>query len=133
MGINTEQWRARIGTYNGGRGHRVCRAHQNHYVNSVSWTTGEIMSTIPLCIQHGVGFLSLWIILCFLGLWLNKFQSFHCKSNYCKNIRGSVSIRMCISLMTAASVLLHFLLIMAGDVELNPGPGMGNLRKTLKK
>ena len=130
MGIDTEQWRARIGTYNGGTGRKMCRAHHNPHVNAVSWTTGEIMSTVPLCVQHGVGFLSVWIILCFFGHWLMRVGSFHCKSNYWKNIKVAVPIGMCISLMVVTSLLLHFLallLIMAGDVELNPGPGMGNL------
>ena len=37
-------------------------------------------------------------------------------------------MHQCVSLMAGAAVLLHslaLLLIMAGDVELNPGPGMG--------
>ena len=130
MGIDTEQWRARIGTYNGGRGRRICRAHQNPCVNAFSWTTEEIMSTIPLCVHNGVGFLSVWIILCFFGHWLRRVGSFHCKSNYWKTIRVTVPIGMCVSLIVGAAVLLHslaLLLIMAGDVELNPGPGMGNL------
>ena len=55
MGIDTEQWRARIGTYNGGRG---CRTRFRVYPTSherstaaVSWATGEIIDTTPLPVQ----------------------------------------------------------------------------------
>ena len=86
------------------------------------------MNTVSLCVQHGVGFLSVWVILCFFGHWLMRVGSFHCKSNYWKNIRAIVPVGMCVSLIVGAAVLLHslaLLLIIAGDVELNPGPGMG--------
>ena len=134
MGIDTEQWRARIGTYNGGRGRRICRTHQNPCVDAVSWTTGEIMGTIPQCVQQGVGVVSLWIILCYFShFWTRVGSSYPISLSrvYRKSLRAIlfVGVTVCTmaSLTATTVVLLHFLallLIMAGDVELNPGPGM---------
>ena len=141
MGIDTEQWRARIGTYNGGRGRRVRRALYQS-CNAVSWTTGEILSTAPLFVQQGIACVSLWIFLLSLSRWWTRVRSsFSAKLNregfnHHKISRATVSVTLCITLVMTAAVLLYSLaliLIMAGDVELNPGPGIGELKIMFKQ
>ena len=93
------------------------------------------MSTVPLCVQQGVGVVSLWVILCFFGhYWIRVGSSYPTSLSrvYRKGLRAIlfVGVTACTmaSLVVTTVVLLHFLallLIMAGDVELNPGPGMG--------
>ena len=140
MGIDTEQWRARIGTYNGGRGRRVRRALYQS-CNAVSWTTGEILSAAPLFVQQGIACVSLWILLLSLSHWWTRIRSsFSAKLNregfnHHKISRATVPVTLCITLVMTAAVLLYslaLLLIMAGDVDLNPGPGMGKLQIKLR-
>ena len=134
MGIDTEQWRARIGTYNGGRG---CRTSFRAFPRSlacpaITWTTE---SSAPLPVQAGVSVVSLWIVLCSLRrLWkkVGSSQSTKpvsgCSYHSNEDTKAPVLITVCVSLMITISFLLYslaLLLVMAGDVELNPGPGMG--------
>ena len=134
MGIDTEQWRARIGTYNGGR---RCRTPSGSYQrlpvsHAVTWTTRDIIQTTPLPVQAGIALVSLWMVLCSLHCLWKKIES----SQSTKIVQGcsfyrkkdTMFITVCVSLLAAATVIFHslaFLLIMAGDVELNPGPEMG--------
>ena len=137
MGIDTEQWRARIGTYNGGKGCRILSgSYQRSPVShAVTWTTRDIIQTIPRPVQAGIALVSLWMVLCYLHCLWKKVECsqstkivrgcFYYRNEYKK---ATLFITVCVSLLAAAVVLLHSLalfLIMAGDVELNPGPGMG--------
>ena len=144
MGIDIEQWRARIGTYNGGR---VCRTRNKIYSSShasstaaVTWATGEIINTVPLPVHAGIAFVSLWMVLGYLSQchWWKKVKSTHPTKltqgslyEWNKNTTATVSrSTVCVSMVFTAAILLYslaLLLIMAGDVELNPGPGIGEL------
>ena len=137
MGIDTEQWRARIGTYNGGRGCRTSfRAFPTSFAcPAITWTTESIISSAPLPVQAGVFVVSLWIVLCTLRrLWkkIGSSQSTKpvsgCSYHRNEDTKAPALITVCVSLVITICFLLYslaLLLIMAGDVELNPGPVMG--------
>ncbi len=106
-----ELWRARIGLFGGGRGSRPkskasSTKHQPLHFSDTVGTTAKV-------IQGGL-----------LLLLILKFLSYQDKSQLLKRMRN-VGL-----LVTSIVVLLHslaHLLLLAGDIESNPGPQMGKL------
>ena len=106
-----ELWRARIGLFGGGRGSRPqskapSTKHQPLHFSDTVGTTAKV-------IQGGL-----------LLLLILKFLSYQDKSQLLKRTRN-VGL-----LVTSIVVLLHslaHLLLLAGDIESNPGPQMGKL------
>ena len=136
MGIDLALWRARIGTFKGGRISRKLRAllaYQRLFLRDpVAWATGETTNCTPIAVQAGIALLSLWLIVRFLGSCWNKIKSTHpTKFNgglsyqWSKDPKAPVSITVCVALVVAAAVLLHSItirLVRSGDIEPNPGP-----------
>ena len=136
MGNDVELWRARIWTFNGGKGSRKLRAllafRRLYLKDPVGWATGETTNCTPVAVQASIACLSLWLILRFLGSCWNKIKSTHptkfnggLSYHWSKDPKAPVSITLSIAVVVAIAVLLHsltILLLRAGDVELNPGP-----------
>ncbi|XP_064387404.1 poly [ADP-ribose] polymerase tankyrase-1-like isoform X5 [Halichondria panicea] len=108
MGITVELWRARIGLFSGGRGSRPhskapLTKHQPLHFSDTVGTTAKV-------VQGGL-----------LLLYILTFLSSQDKSKFLKRTRN-VGL-----LVILIAVLLHslsHLLLLAGDVESNPGPRM---------
>ena len=97
MGIGVELWRARIGLFNGGRGMRPHKG--SHRANNV--TKNGLFLLLAMCLIPPEMFLV-------------------------------VDVSVIVSTVAVVSLLYYViqhslsqLLLMAGDVESNPGPGMG--------
>ena len=108
MGISVELWRARIGLFSGGRGLRPhskapSTKHQPLHFSDTVGTTAKVVQ----------GGLLLLVIL--------KFLSSQDKSLLLKRTRN-VGLLM-IAIVGLVHSLAH-LLLLAGDVESNPGPRM---------
>ena len=127
MGIDIATWRARIG-------HNYCRQSRYvYYPLPVQWRAarlgvGEVMNSTPLLLQGCMAVVSLSLI---LGYTLRGRPIGRCGcGNVCRLRLGSVRsaevrgmpniIEVCLLLGVCAVVL--GLLLMAGDVERNPGP-----------
>ncbi len=111
MGISVELWRARIGLFSGGRGSRPhskapLTKHQPLHFSDTVGTTAKVVQ----------GGLLLLYILTFLSSQDQK-----------KFLKHTINVGL---LVVSIAVLLHsltHLLLLAGDVESNPGPRMGKL------
>ena len=110
MGISVELWRARIGLFSGGKGSRPhskapsTKQQPLHFSDTVG-TTAKV-------VQGGL-----------LLLYILTFLSSQDKTEFLKRTRN-VGL-----LVILIAVLLHslaHLLLLAGDVESNPGAQMGN-------
>ena len=130
MGIDVATWRARIG-------HNYCRQSRYvYYPLQIQWRAarfgvGEVLNNTPLLLQGCMGVVSLSVI---LGYTLRGRPIGTCGcGKVCrpKLRRGSVrsaevggmpSIIEVSLLLGMCAVVLGLLLIMAGDVERNPGP-----------
>ena len=136
MGIEVEQWRARIGTYTARRYCTRTRNCSSFKFSTNLWTTEETITTTPLPIYTGIiAMVFLWILFRFFGHWCKRSwcsqrSKPNCLSSYqIKSYCGTLAMFVCVSLITLTSTLILYslalLLIVAGDVELNPGPGIG--------
>ena len=118
MGIGIELWRARIGLFNGGRG---CRSRKSSHQLSC----GEMVSTSSVDVVAG--------LICLLIVWgAQQIMNIDKKRN---NFSGQLSPPATTAFgVTFTSVdgavflfSLAYLLLLAGDVEQNPGPRMGEI------
>ncbi len=144
MGIGVELWRARIGLFNGGRGGRPRKASLAHQklqcdvtivVTKVLWTqcstlqAEDTTSHRDNCVVESV-----------LNNATDKAPPSNCHedvvpekkkesvtftTNHSRNYSSSICIGLTLILIGAILVFVSLLLLLAGDVELNPGPGLG--------
>ncbi|XP_064385940.1 uncharacterized protein LOC135334611 isoform X5 [Halichondria panicea] len=139
MGIGVELWRARIGLFNGGRGGRPRKASLAHQklqcdvtiiVTKVLWTqyAEDTTSHRDKCVVESV-----------LNNATDKAPPSNCHedvvsekkkesvtftTNHIRNHSSSICIGLTLILIGAILVFVSLLLLLAGDVELNPGPGL---------
>ena len=131
MGIDLATWRARIGLNYCRQSRCACRPLPVKWM-AARWGVGEVMNSTPLLLQCCMAIVSLSLI---LGYTFRRRLTGRCGcGEVCRpKLRGdSVSsaeargmadtgiIGVCLLLGVCAVVLV--LLLMAGDVERNPGP-----------
>ncbi|XP_064385938.1 uncharacterized protein LOC135334611 isoform X3 [Halichondria panicea] len=142
MGIGVELWRARIGLFNGGRGGRPRKASLAHQklqcdvtiiVTKVLWTqyAEDTTSHRDKCVVESV-----------LNNATDKAPPSNCHedvvsekkkesvtftTNHIRNHSSSICIGLTLILIGAILVFVSLLLLLAGDVELNPGPGLATV------
>ncbi len=110
MGITVELWRARIGQFSGGRG---SRPHSKASSTKQPLHFSDTVGTTAKLVRGGL-----------LLLLILKFLSSQDKSLLLKRTR-SAGLLM-IAIVGLVHSLAH-LLLLAGDIESNPGPQMGKL------
>ncbi len=109
MGITVELWRARIGLFSGGRGSQPHSKASSTKQRPLHFS--DTVGSTAKVVQGGL-----------LLLYILKFLSYQDKTKFLKRTRN-VGL-----LVILIAVLLHsltHLLLLAGDVESNPGPRMG--------
>jgi len=131
MGIDLATWRARIGLNYYRQSRYACRPLPVQW-RAASWGVGEVMNSTPLLLQGCMAVVSLSLI---LGYTLRKRSIGRCGcGKVCRpKLRGcsvpsaevggmedTGNVGVCLLLVVCAVVLA--LLLMAGDVERNPGP-----------
>ena len=130
MGIDLATWRARIGL-------NQCRyAYRPLPVQwrATSWGVGEVVNSTPLVLQGCMAFVSLSLILEYaFRRWggCPKGRS-GCGKVRCPKLgggsvpsaeaRGMAGVRSGVCLLLGVCAVVLSLLLMAGDVERNPGP-----------
>ena len=105
-----ELWRARIGQFSGGRG---SRPHSKAPSTKQPLHFSDTVGTTAKVVQGGL-----------LLLLILKFLSSHDKSLLLKRTRNAGLLM--IAIVGLVHSLAH-LLLLAGDIESNPGPQMGKL------
>ena len=133
MGIDLATWRARIGLnyYN------MCRPLQTRwrsiggrlYQSGVaSWEVGEVMSDTPLVLKSCMTVVALSLILQYVVHSWSKLKGrggggkVHCHwRGSTSRVKGTVDGWGTL-LLRAIVVVIPLLLVIAGDVETNPGP-----------
>ena len=134
MGIDLVTWRARIGL----NYYHMCRPLQTRWRSSggqlyqpgvASWGVGEVMNDAPLVLKGCMTVVALSLILQCLVHFLSKLKrrggggKVHCRwHGSSSQVRGTVHGGG-ILLLRAVVVVIPLLLVIAGDVERNPGPG----------
>ena len=133
MGIDLAKWRARIGLNYYRQCRYACRPLPVQW-RAARWGVGEVVNSTPLVFQGCLALVSLSLILeyafhkwggCAKGsggcgkVWCPKMGSGSVPSAEARGMVGVCS-GMCLLLRVCAVVLS--LLLMAGDVERNPGP-----------
>ena len=128
MGIDVATWRARIGLNFSRQTRYACRPLPVQW-KAARWGVGEVVNSTPLLLQGCVAVVSLSLILgytfrrgsigrCGCGkVCSSKFRGGSVPS---AEVRGMTDTAVCLLLGVCAVVLV--LLLMAGDVERNPGP-----------
>ena len=133
MGIDLATWRARIGLNN----NHICRPLQTRWRGGggrlyqpgvASWGVGEVMNDTPLVLKGCMGVVALSLILqCVVFSW-SKLNGrggggkVHCYwQGSTSQVRGTVYGGETL-LLRAVVVVIPLLLVIAGDVEKNPGP-----------
>ena len=126
MGIDLATWRARVGLY-------YCR--QSRYAwrplsvqwRAASWGVGEVMNSTPLLFQGCMAVVCLSLVLgytfrrCGCGkVRRPKLRSGCVPSAEIREMASLGTVGVCLLLRVCSVVLV--LLLMAGDVERNPGP-----------
>ena len=131
MGIDLATWRARIGLNYCRQTRYACRPLQFQW-KAARWGVGEVMNITPLLLQGCMAVVSLSLILeytfrgrpigrCGCGkVCRTKLRSASVPSAEVRGMVGMAIIGVCLLLGVRAVVLA--LLLMAGDVERNPGP-----------
>ena len=123
MGIGVELWRALVGLFNGGRGRRSSSL-------ALQCDATMVLRTQCCTTSHRDKF----VVESVLNNASNRAPPSNCRedvvpekesvTNHSRN--HSSSIRLGLTLMLVL-VFVSLLLLLAGDVELNPGPGLGNI------
>ena len=136
MGIDLSTWRACIGL----NYYHMCRPLQTRWRSSggqlyqpgvASWGVGEVMNNTPLVLKGCMTVIALTLILQYVYMVHSGFKlkgrvvsgKVHC------HLQGSTSqVRGIVDgggtlLLRAIVVVIPLLLVIAGDVETNPGPG----------
>ena len=133
MGIDLATWRTRVGHNYCRQSRYVCRPFPIHW-RATRWGVGEVMNSTPFLLQGCMVVVSLSLI---LGYTLRRrpfaFRRCGCGKVCRPKLRnGSVpsaevremaslgTVGVCLLLRVCSVVLA--LLLMAGDVERNPGP-----------
>ena len=132
MGIDLATWRARIGhNY-----HHMCRPLRTRWKSSggrlyqpgvASWGVGELMNDTPLVIKNCMMVAALSLTLQYVCFWprLNRRGGggkVHCHwQGTTSQVRGAMDGGGML-LLRAIVVVIPLLLVIAGDVETNPGP-----------
>ena len=142
MGVDVELWRARIGLFNGGRGgrsHHASPTNQRLHCDVINIVVAMVLLT-----QY-----------CSLSLFLAEDATSNCEKSVIESLLNTChdpirnrappcnccrkeeftpyySSNICFSRTIAVMLIgvivvysLSLLLLLAGDVELNPGPGIG--------
>ena len=138
MGIDLATWRARIGL----NYYHMCRPLQTRWRSSggrlyqpgvASWGVGEVMNGTSLVLKGCMTVVALSLILQYVVHSWSKLKG-KCRRGkvHCHWWGSTSSFRMgqtinswCL-LLRAIVVMIPLLLVIAGDVETNPGPG-GNI------
>ena len=131
MGIDIATWRARIGHNYYHQSQYACRSLPFHW-RAARWGVGEVMNSTPLLLQGCMAVVSLSLILgytfrrrpirrCGCGkVCRTKLRGGSVPSTEVRGMADTGIIGVCLLLRVCAVVLA--LLLMAGDVERNPGP-----------
>ena len=133
MGIDLATWRARIGL----NYYHMCRPLQTRWRSSdgllyqpgvASWGVGEVMSGTPLVLKGCMTVVALSLIMKYVVHSWPKLRGSSgggkvrcCRWEGTSQVRGTVDGGV-ILLFRAIVVLIPLLLVIAGDVETNPGP-----------
>ena len=133
MGIDLATWRARIGL----NYYHVCRPLQTRWRSSggrlyqsgvSSWGVGEVVNDTPLVLKGCMTVVALSLILHYVVHCWSKLKGRCGGSKVCCHWWGSTSrVTGAVDgggtlLLRAAAVVIPLLLVIAGDVEMNPGP-----------
>ena len=134
MGIDLATWRARIGL----NYYHMCRPLQTRWRSSggqlcqpgvASWGVGEVMNDTPLVLKGCMTVIALSLILQYVVHSWPKLKGrsgggkVHCHwQGGMFQVRGPVDGGGTL-LLRAIVVVIPLLLVIAGDVETNPGPG----------
>ena len=133
MGIDLATWRARIGL----NYYHMCRPIQTRWRNSgalqyqpgvSSWDVGEVMNDIPLVFKGCITVVALSLILQYVVHFRSKLSGRGGSSKMHCHWRESTSqVKRILDdggtlLLRAVVVIIPLLLVIAGDVETNPGP-----------
>jgi len=130
MGIDLATWRARIGLYY----YRICRPLQTKCRNDARWLyqsgvsrcgIEEVVNDIPLVLKGCMTVISLSLILqCVIRTWpILKSRGGSGKvRSHCRWVTPQLRGTMISLLLKAFMVVGLILLVIAGDVEKNPGP-----------
>ena len=131
MGIDLATWRARIGL----NYYHMCRPLQTRWRSSggrlyqpgvASWGVGEVMNDTPLVLKGCISVVALSFILQYVVCSWSKLRGgggkirCHCWGSS-SQVRGTVDSGGTL-LLKAIVVVIPLLLVIAGDVETNPGP-----------
>ena len=134
MGIDLATWRARIGL----NYYHMCRPLQTRWRSSggrlyqlgvASWGVGEVMNDAPLVLKGCMTVVALSLILQYVVHSWSKLRGRSGGGKVCCHWRGSTSrVKGILDgrgtlLLRAIVVVIPLLLVIAGDVETNPGPG----------
>ena len=131
MGIDLATWRARIGL----NYYHKCRPLQTRWRGSggrlyqpgvASWGVGEVMNDTSLVLKGCMAVITLSLILdCLVHPWFKgrgRCGKLRCHwQEATSQVRGTVDGGR-ILLLRAIVVVISLLLVIAGDVETNPGP-----------
>ena len=133
MGIDLASWRARIGL----NYYHTCRPLQTRWRSSggqlylpgvASWGVGEIMNDTPLVLKGCMTVVTLSLLLQYVVHSWFKLKGrggggkVHCNwREFPSQVRGILDGGGTL-LLRAVMVVVPLLLLIAGDVELNPGP-----------
>ena len=134
MGIDVATWRARIGLNYYRQSRYACRPLPVQR-RAARWGVGEVINSTPLLLQGCMAIVSLSLI---LGYTFRRRPTGRCGyGKVCRpklragssvpstEVRGMADTDItgvCLLLAVCAVVLVLVLLLMAGDVERNPGP-----------
>ena len=135
MGIDLATWRARIGL----NYYHMCRPLQTRWRSSggrlyqsgvSSWGVGEVINDTPLVLKGCMTVVALSLILKYAVHSWSKLKGragggkvrCHWRESTCQ-AKAKVDGGGCTLLLRAIMVVIPLLLVIAGDVETNPGPG----------
>ena len=125
MGIDLATWRARIGL----NYYHMCRPIQTRWRSSggllyqpglASWEVGEVMNDTPRLVLKGC--LTVVALSLILHYVVHSWLKLKGRGGTMFQVRGAVDGGG-ILLLRAIVVVIPLLLVIAGDVETNPGPG----------
>ena len=133
MGIDISTWRARIGLnyYHIGRPLKTRWRSSNYQVYQpglASWGVGEVMNNTPLVLNGCISVVAWSLILqCVVCSWFKLKGRGGSGKVRCHQWRVTSQVRETVDggwtlLLRAIVVMIPLLLVIAGDVETNPGP-----------
>ena len=130
MGIGVELWRALVGLFNGGRGGRSSSLAHQKLQCDVTIVVTMVLRTQCCTTSHRDKF----VVESVLNNASNRAPPSNCHedvvpekesvTNHSRNHSSSIRLGLILMLIL---VFVSLLLLLAGDVELNPGPGLGNV------